>query len=311
MKKIKLLNLCVYIFFLINLFNIAYSEIYIVLKIKDNIITNYDIKKESSYLKILNKSLNEINDDKINNLAKKSLIDQTIKKEEISKFIDIQKEDIDTDISLENLLKNLNIANLNDFQDLLKTENTYNLDEIKNKIKIETLWNILIYEKFKNKINVDEKKILTRLESFENKNIKEFLLSEIVFRKTDNKSLEKLIAEINSSIQQIGFENTANIFSITDSAKLGGVIGWVSENNLVEPIINELKKINEGEYTNVIKINNNFIILKINKIKVSTAKIDKDKEFKKIVENEKNIQLTKFSRIYFDKAYMNYIINEE
>ena len=89
------------------------------------------------------------------------------------------------------------------------------------------------------------------------------------------------------------------------------MIGWVSENNLVEPIINELKKINEGEYTNVIKINNNFIILKINKIKVSTAKIDKDKEFKKIVENEKNIQLTKFSRIYFDKAYMNYIINEE
>lgn len=311
MKKIKMLNLCVYIFFLINLFNIAYSEIYIVLKIKDNIITNYDIKKESSYLKILNKSLNEINDDKINNLAKKSLIDQTIKKEEISKFIDIQKEDIDTDISLENLLKNLNIANLNDFQNLLKTEKTYNLDEIKNKIKIETLWNILIYEKFKNKINVDEKKILTRLESFENKNIKEFLLSEIVFRKTDNKSLEKLIAEINSSIQQIGFENTANIFSITDSAKLGGVIGWVSENNLVEPIINELKKINEGEYTNVIKINNNFIILKINKIKVSTAKIDKDKEFKKIVENEKNIQLTKFSRIYFDKAYMNYIIDEE
>jgi len=311
MKKIKMLNLCVYIFFLINLFNIAYSEIYIVLKIKDNIITNYDIKKEASYLKILNKSLNEINDDKINNLAKKSLIDQTIKKEEISKFIDIQKEDIDTDISLENLLKNLNIANLNDFQNLLKTEKTYNLDEIKNKIKIETLWNILIYEKFKNKINVDEKKILTRLESFENKNIKEFLLSEIVFRKTDNKSLEKLIAEINSSIQQIGFENTANIFSITDSAKLGGVIGWVSENNLVEPIINELKKINEGEYTNVIKINNNFIILKINKIKVSTAKIDKDKEFKKIVENEKNIQLTKFSRIYFDKAYMNYIINEE
>ena len=311
MKKIKMLNLCVYIFFLINLFNIAYSEIYIVLKIKDNIITNYDIKKESSYLKILNKSLNEISDDKINNLAKKSLIDQTIKKEEISKFIDIQKEDIDTDISLENLLKNLNIANLNDFQNLLKTEKTYNLDEIKNKIKIETLWNILIYEKFKNKINVDEKKILTRLESFENKNIKEFLLSEIVFRKTDNKSLEKLIAEINSSIQQIGFENTANIFSITDSAKLGGVIGWVSENNLVEPIINELKKINEGEYTNVIKINNNFIILKINKIKVSSAKIDKDKEFKKIVENEKNIQLTKFSRIYFDKAYMNYVINEE
>jgi len=311
MKKIKMPNFCVYIFLLINLFNIAYSEISIVLKIKDDIITNYDIKKESSYLKILNKSLNEINDDKINNLAKKSLIDQTIKKEEISKFIDIQKEDIDTDISLENLLKNLNIANLNDFQDLLKTENTYNLDEIKNKIKIETLWNILIYEKFKNKINVDEKKILTRLESFENKNIKEFLLSEIVFRKTDNKSLEKLIAEINSSIQQIGFENTANIFSITDSAKLGGVIGWVSENNLVEPIINELKKINEGEYTNVIKINNNFIILKINKIKVLTAKIDKDKEFKKIVENEKNIQLTKFSRIYFDKAYMNYIINEE
>ena len=34
----------------------------------------------------------------------------------------------------------------------------------------------------------------------------------------------------------IGFENTANIYSISESSKMGGDIGWINENNLSELI---------------------------------------------------------------------------
>ena len=35
--------------------------------------------------------------------------------------------------------------------------------------------------------------------------------------------------KINQNLEKIGFENTANIFSISNSPKNGGLIGWINE----------------------------------------------------------------------------------
>ena len=67
----------------------------------------------------------------------------------------------------------------------------------------------------------------------------EYLLSEIVFKKK-NEDINLLIKEIETSINEIGFNNTANIYSISESSKFGGKIGWVSESNLSEIIFNSL-----------------------------------------------------------------------
>ena len=48
----------------------------------------------------------------------------------------------------------------------------------------------------------------------------------------------------------------------------------------------------------------------INDIKFTKMKIDKDEEFKKLVKLETNRQLNQFSKIFFNKSKMNYIINE-
>ena len=66
--------------FNLNLIDELKSEIYIHVKVDDEIITNYDLKKESEYLKILNPNLNQISDVEILNLAKRSLIKEIIKK---------------------------------------------------------------------------------------------------------------------------------------------------------------------------------------------------------------------------------------
>ena len=77
----------------------------------------------------------------------------------------------------------------------------------------------------------------------ENKEINEYFLSEIVFEKNKDETLEKTVKKIQSSISEIGFKNTANIYSISDSGKSGGNIGWISEHNLTDKIFLSLKKL--------------------------------------------------------------------
>ena len=66
----------------------------------------------------------------------------------------------------------------------------------------------------------------------------------------------------------------------------------------------------EGEYTEVMNLGKNYLILKIEKIRLNTLKIDKKVELEKLIKFETNKQLNQFSRIYFDKSKINYSINE-
>jgi peptidyl-prolyl cis-trans isomerase SurA len=310
MSCIKKIIFCFFIV-IFNFLNVSYSEIHIVIKINDNIVTNYDLEKEISYLKILNKSLNSLSENQIYDLAKKSLTQEIIKKNEISKFININNEKFDSTPYLNNLLDSLKLDNIITLEGILKNKNSYTILEIEEKIKIQSFWNNLIFEKFKDKIRINKQELLDQINSTDNKEQKEFLLSEIIFKKKNNQTVFELINEIRSSINDIGFENTANLFSITESSKLGGLIGWVSEKNLAKPIINELNKIKAGQFTNVINVDNNFLILKINETRISEIKINKDFELKKLIEIETKNQIAKFSRMYFEKVSINYFINEK
>ena len=95
------------------------------------------------------------------------------------------------------------------------------------------------------------------------------------------------------------------------SSKFGGDLGWVSENSLSKKISENLSKLEKGELTDAINIGNSYLILKIDKIKINKIKIDKEKELGKLIEAETNKQLSKFSRIYFDKSKINYSISEK
>ena len=307
-KKISLFFL---IFFLNCYYQITQANIYIYAYVDDEIITSYDIKKEEAYLKILNPNLNQLNAEKIVALSKNSLINEIVKKKELLKFVDLDKENLFINDYLSNLYSKLNYSNEDIFKKELKKKGTYSLSQVKQKIKIELLWNDLIYKKYGKQIKINEKFLTEKIKSYENKEQKEYLLSEIVFKKNKEQSLNDLINQIKLSINDIGFDNTANVYSISQSSKLGGKLGWINVNGLNKLIVEKLNFLSPGDFTDVIKLGNNYVILKINQIRINKIKIDKEKELEKLIQIETNKQLNQFSRIYFDKSKMNYSINEK
>ena len=287
------------------------SDVSIVVSIDQKIITNYDIQNEANYLQILNPDLKQLDKENILKLSKESLVREIIKKNEVEKVFDFSLENPFVNEYLKNLYTKLNFTNENEFNDYIVNFSDYSLDDIKQKLKIEIAWNELNYLKYKNQINIDKEKLKIKINQLSDKTIKEYKLSEIVFMKRKNENLQDLISLIKSNIKEIGFNNTANIYSISESAKFGGNIGWIDENNLTDKLVESLEKISIGQNTDVIQLGNNFIIIKIDEIKETNSPIDKNKELEKMIKFETNKQLNQFSRIFFDKSKINYNINEK
>ena len=304
----KILFLIIAIFFSNK---ILLADIKILVLVDNEIITNYDLKNEINYLEILNLNLNQLDHNQKLEIAKSTLIKQIIKKKEIKKISSMEGANNFVDNYLKDLYSKLGINSEQEFENILKKKTNYTLLDIKEKIEIELYWNDLIYAKYNNQVKIDKKEILAKVNNMERDLKKEYFLSEIVFTKKKNKSIQDLLKEIKISIEEIGFNNTANIYSDSDSSKFGGKIGWVSEIGLSNTIAEKLKIINKGEFTDLIKLTNNFLILKIEDERIISSIIDKDKEIERLISLETNKQLNRFSKIYFNKSKLNYSINEK
>ena len=196
-------------------------------------------------------------------------------------------------------------------QNILESYSNYSINEIKRKLKIEIMWNELIYSRYYNQLRIDKDEFIKKIDNLTDKPVNEYLLSEIVFKKEKDQDLENQINTISQSIKDVGFENAANIYSLSESSKLGGKIGWVSENNLSQKILKKIINLKKDEITEVIQLGNNYLILKINEIRKKNISINKDEELEKMIKFETNKQLNQFSKIYFDKSKINYSINEK
>ena len=294
---------------IINLFiNNSYSEIKIIKKIDDEIITNFDIQKEASYLKLINPEIDNLDLNQQTELAEISLITEIIKKKELLKYIDLSQSNSMVQMYMENLYTALNYENESEFEISLNKEKNYTLKEIKEKLKIEIFWNDLIFSKFNTQIKINDNKLKEKIKNLKKEKLKEYKLSEILFKKKINQDLSETISEIITSIKDIGFNNTATVYSISQSSKKGGVLDWVSENSLSNIIIQKLDKIKINEITEPIQIGNDFIILKIDDIRVNELEVDDEKELQKLIKSETNKQLNTLSRIYFDRIKINYSI---
>ncbi len=309
--KYKIIIKSIFIFLLTTSRLLSNSDIYISATINDEIITNYDIIKEKSYLIILNPNLSKINESEVTRIATNSLINEVIKKKEIIKFFDLNKDISYMEQVMKDLYERLNIPNEKEFISLLKRKKTYSNNEIIKKLKIELLWNELIYKKYNNQVKIDEVELIKKIDDKVNQSQNEYLLSEIFFKKEKNENLQLKIKKIRSSIAEVGFNNTANIFSTSKSANYGGKIGWILESNLSKIIAKELRKIETGNFTKVIQIGGNFLILKIDDMRSIKRNIDKKAQLKEMKIFETNRQLALFSNIYFNKIKINYSIDEK
>ena len=72
----------------------------------------------------------------------------------------------------------------------------------------------------------------------------------------------------------------------------------------------EIRKLNINEITRPIKLQNGYILIKLNDKKEFRQKINLDEELKKLINNETNRQLNNFSTIFYKKLKKNIEINE-
>ena len=298
------------IFFLFTNFSYSKIDLQIIMKINNQIVTSYDIEKESNYLLALNPKLNEINKNDLLKLAKKSMIKEMIRKSEILKYKEINLDNPRNKNILRNIMLNLDFSNQLQFESYLNDFNI-SIDDLRRKIGIEDEWKNLVYSKYSQSVKIDKENLINQIEKSSKEEFSiEYNLSEIVFIKNKNVSLKDQSKKILESIEINGFENTANLYSISDSSKVGGKIGWVKKNNLSLEINRELENLKINSYSDPIKIDNNYLILKINDIKEITVKIDKEKKLDKMIMIETSKQLDKFSSIYYNKIKLNSVISE-
>tara|TARA_B100000678_G_C18207734_1_gene502073 strand:- start:802 stop:1731 length:930 start_codon:yes stop_codon:yes gene_type:complete len=306
-----------YFFFIILICNIflgkaIYSaESYVVLKVNNNIITNIDIDNEFRYLMALNKDLKNIDKKIISKLAKDSIIREKIKETELMNYFDLNQENKYIDRIMKNFYIKLGLKNEKDFINYLES---YKLSykDVKMKISIEAAWNDLVYKRYSNNIIINEEEIKKNIKKLINNNNKQYTysLSEILFTSDKSENAENTYQLIKKSISEIGFKNTANIYSESDSSKHGGKIGWINEGQLSELIKKEIVKLKIDEHTRPITVPGGQIILYLNDKRQQERKLNFEEEFKKQILFEKNKQLNQFSKIYFNKIKKNSTISE-
>ena len=284
------------------------NNIVLLFKVNNTIITNIDVENEQNYLVALNKGLSTLNSDQLILIAKDSIIREQIKKTELIKYYELGQKNKTIDKVVSDFYKRIGFINEQEFQVHLKKYGL-KIESVKKKFEIESTWNSYIYNKFNDRIIIDKEKLEKKIKSKTTKN-KSYLLSEIIFVNQKDELQTNEVKRIIESIKEIGFSNTANIYSISDSKKFAGNIGWVEEKFLSESLNSALKKLKIGEYTPIINVGSNSLILKIQDIKINEVKVDQQEALKRLFNFEKNKQLDKFSLIYFNRLKLNATINE-
>ena len=306
LKKLLKFNLIYQIIFLI-LFSVILkaNEVKIITKIGEEIITNIDIESEYDYLTSLNVSLKQVSKDQLISFAQNSLIKEKIKKNELLKFYELNKKNQAVDLMIEDIYKKLDINSLDEFKVYLMNNNL-EFDNIYKKIEIESVWNEMIYQKFKDKIFIDEeelkRKILNNQEEIES-----LFISEIVINIKNKNEINKRYDEIVKNVEMYGFKESVLKFSISNSKNNSGTIGWINKNSLSKKIQEALDEIQVGEITKPILISSGLLVLKLEDKKFLENNSNLDEELQKQINFEMNSQLNNFSRIYYDKIKKNFL----
>ena len=282
----------------------------ILVKVDNKIITSIDIFKETQYLIAINENIQKLPKNKIFEIAKNSLIKNTIKRNEISKYItntNLNEKLINQ--LLQSYSKKLGFQSKDEFLNHLRRFDL-NADTIKKRLNTDMLWNDLIINKFSNRILIDKKKIKDEIIKDGNK-IRSFLLSEIVFDLPSGQSLEKKFEIIENEILMKGFENSALIHSISDTSSLGGKLGWIKESSLNKSLKRIISNLKIGSHSKPIRISSGFLVLKVENIKEIDEELDVEKELNKRIANKKNEQLNQLSLLYYNKIKKDVKIDQK
>ena len=290
------------IIFIVLLFNKSANakfENNIIVKIENEIITNFEIKnKILSTLILSDQEINQKNVNSIKGKALDSLTQLKLKKIELSKY------NIDDDINQVN--RYLNSISSNDIKSLKSKfeNNNVEFNLFVEEIKTEFKWQKFIYQVYAKKINIDEDSLDGEIKKIlkDQVDITEYRVSEIEVEKKINQSSNDIILNIQEKIDQLGFENTALNYSNAASSSNKGDLGWINRKSLSKTFLNVLSKMNINDISKPIEKQNIIIFLKLtDKRKTKAENIDIKELKKKIINRKKNELFNLYSKSHLSK----------
>lgn len=305
--KISLIFLIfTFFFYFTKPFLHAKIENKIILKVENEIITNYEIKNKILTTLILsNQQINQENINKLKTQALEFLIQNKLRKIELAKH-NFKRDNAEINSYLQSISNN-DVGSLKDKFD----ENNISYELFLEEIEIQLKWQKLIFKIFSNKIQIDENSIEQEVKSIleSQSEIVEFKISEIEILLDNNINDEQKISNILSQIETEGFEETALKFSVSSTATKRGDLGWVNTQSLSKDIYKAIGNLKIGEISAPIKKQNTALFLKLKDKKISKAKnVDFDKLKTNLVNQKRNELFNLYSRSYLSKLKNNSLI---
>ena len=282
----------------------------IIAKVGSQFISSFELKnKIKTILFLTNQQVNQksINDTKRE--ALESLINTKLKKVEVLKYGLTDDFNKGVNKYFKNLADKYNTNNIG-LKEMFIVNNV-NYEIFSEEIKTELAWQKIIYNIYKNKININKSEIEEDLKSAikNNQSIVSYKLSEIEIIVNDASVIEKKIQEIKTQIEVIGFENTAVKFSSSSSSFEGGNLGWINSNSLSKQIYNVVRKLKKGGVTKPLILGNTLLFIKLIDKKETSNKIKNIDEIKKEIESaKKNDLLNLYSNSHLSKIRNNALI---
>lgn len=271
----------------------------IILKVEDEIITNFEIKnKIMTSLILVNQEINQTNIDNFKKRALDSLIQLKLKKIELSKY-SFKNDNAQINDYLKNILKD----DIDSFKDNLKRNNlSYDLflEEVETQLK----WQKLIYQIYSKRIEVNEEDVEKEIEKIikNQKDVEEFKISEIEVLSNNDHTDEKLITKVQEQIKKEGFEETALKISTSSTSSNKGSLGWINGKSLSKSIYTLISKLQIGETSKPIKGQGNILFLKLNDKRIlKSMNLDKLNLKKNLIDQKKSELFNLYSRSHLSK----------
>ena len=281
----------------------------IFMSIGDKPITKSDIVNEIKIILILNnESYTDDKREQLHEVAVKSVVKRNIKLIEIERYNFQRYNEEDFQKELLRLASNLYI----DVETLknICASNDLDFSIIEDQIKVELHWNTLIFELYKDSLQINPEQIEERLKLFqEKKKVQEYLISEIVIDKVPESEIELKMDEIKNKIEIDGFESVAKNLSISESSIRGGDLGWVNEGIISEKIKSKFANTPVGEISSPIILSEGILIFKVRDKREVNTNLSLEEMKNKLVASEKTRILNMHSLSHYDKVRRSVSIN--
>ena len=281
----------------------------IFMSIGDKPITKSDIVNEIKIILILNnESYTDDKKEQLHEVAVKSVVKRNIKLIEVERHNFLRYNEEDFQKELLRLASNLYV----DVETLknICASNDLDFSIIEDQIKVELHWNTLIFELYKNSLQIDPEQIEERLKLFQDKKkIEEYLISEIVINKVPDNEIELKIEEIKNKIKIDGFESTDKNLSISESSIKGGDLGWGNEDIISEKIKSKLVNTPVGEISSPIIVSEGILFFKVRDKREVNTNLSLEELKDKLVHSEKTRILNMHSLSHYDKVRRSVSIN--